>query len=217
MERAIVSTSSGCAGLGLEHCVNVWIADTADDFALAIRTLLKNRDLRERIAAAGREYVERHFDWKEIGQRQRAILAELMPPRVQIRRAENGDVAQISVIQATASEASQWLPADYLAFDCAVALHAGAVAGFVVSRQVGDMEREILNIVVHPDFRRLGIATQLLRSEIMRSPGAHFLEVRESNLAARSLYERLGFQAVGTRPGYYENPPETGIVMRIFS
>ena len=74
MERAIVSTSSGCAGLGLEHGVNVWIADTAADFALAIRTLLGNRDLRQRIAAAGREHVERHFDWKEIGQRQRALL-----------------------------------------------------------------------------------------------------------------------------------------------
>jgi ribosomal-protein-alanine N-acetyltransferase len=145
------------------------------------------------------------------------MLAGLMPPRVQIRRADNGDLAQISAIQATASEASQWLPADYLAFDCTVALHAGAVAGFVVSRQVADKEREILNIVVHPDFRRLGIATELLRSEITREPGAHFLEVRESNVAARRLYERLGFQAVGTRPGYYENPPEAGIVMRIFS
>jgi ribosomal protein S18 acetylase RimI-like enzyme len=70
---------------------------------------------------------------------------------------------------------------------------------------------------VHPEFRRLGVATELLRAEIARWPGAHFLEVRESNIAARSLYEGLGFQAVGTRPGYYDNPPETGIVMRIFS
>jgi len=217
MERAIVSTSSGCAGLGLEHGANVWIVDTADDFGRAIRTLLGDRGLRQRIAVAGREYVERHFDWKQIGRKQRALLGELMPPRIQIRRADNSDLPQISVIQATASEASQWLPADYLAFDCAVALHGGAVAGFVVSRQVADKEREILNIVVHPDFRRLGIATELLRGEIARSPGAHFLEVRESNIAARSLYERLGFQPIGTRPGYYENPPEAGIVMRIFS
>jgi ribosomal-protein-alanine N-acetyltransferase len=50
-----------------------------------------------------------------------------------------------------------------------------------------------------------------------RWPGAHFLEVRESNTGARQLYERLGFEAVGSRPGYYENPPESGIVMRIFS
>ena len=82
---------------------------------------------------------------------------------------------------------------------------------------MADKEREILNVAVHPDFRRLRIATELLRAEIARPPGAHFLEVRESNAAARQLYERLGFQVVGSRPGYYENPPETGIVMRIFS
>ena len=161
--------------------------------------------------------MERHFDWREIGERQRTALGELLPPRVQIRGAEKRDLAQITAIQATAPEASQWQPGDYLAFDCRVAVLEGKLAGFVVSRQVADKEREILNIAVHPDFRRLGIATELLRAEITRWPGAHFLEVRESNAAARRLYERLGFEAVGTRPGYYENPPETGIVMRIFS
>ena len=217
MERAVVSTFSGCAGLGLEHGVSVWIADRAEDFSLAIKTLLANRDLRQRIAAAGREHVERNFDWRQIGQRQRALVRELLPPRVEIRRAEDRDLEQIAAIQGTASEASQWAPEDYLSFDCAVAMRAGAVAGFVVSRQVADKEREILNIAVHPEFRRLGIATELLRGEIARWAGVHFLEVRESNMAARRLYERLGFQQVGTRPGYYENPPETGIVMRIFS
>jgi ribosomal-protein-alanine N-acetyltransferase len=82
---------------------------------------------------------------------------------------------------------------------------------------VADKEREILNVAVHSDFRRLGIATQLLRDEMANHPGAHFLEVRESNIAARRLYEGLGFQVVGARPGYYENPNETGIVMRIYS
>jgi glycosyltransferase involved in cell wall biosynthesis len=42
MERAVVSTNSGCAGLGLEQGVNVWIADKPEDFADAIRTLLRN-------------------------------------------------------------------------------------------------------------------------------------------------------------------------------
>jgi [ribosomal protein S18]-alanine N-acetyltransferase len=93
----------------------------------------------------------------------------------------------------------------------------GRVVGFIVTRSVGDREREVLNIAVHPDFRRLGIGTELLRSELVRSPGAHFLEVRESNTPARELYRRLGFEVVGSRPGYYDDPPETGIVMRIFS
>jgi ribosomal-protein-alanine N-acetyltransferase len=161
--------------------------------------------------------VERHFGWKQVGARQRALLRELLPVRVHLRAAQTGDIDQITAIQATAPEASQWLPRDYLTFDCQVAELDGQVAGFIVSRRVADGEREILNVAVHPEFRRLGIATQLLRAEIGRWPGTHFLEVRESNAAARGLYEALGFEVAGSRPGYYENPNETGIVMRIFS
>jgi len=217
MQRAVVSTSSGCAGLGLKHGVNVWIADTPQDFAQGIETLLIDGPLRERITLAARAYMESNFDWRAVGIAQRTLLRELLPPRIQIRRAETGDLDQITAIQATAPEASQWLTPDYLTFDCQVATLDGQIAGFVVSRTVGDREREILNVAVRPDLRRLRIATELLRAEMERWPGAHFLEVRESNTGARQLYEGLGFEAVGSRPGYYENPPESGIVMRIFS
>ncbi len=217
MDRAVVSTSSGCAGLGLQHGVNVWIADTPQDFAQAIETLLGDRDLRVRISAAGRAHVERNFDWRTVGERQRALIRELLPARIKIRQAEANDLDQITAIQATAPEASQWQTPDYLTFDCQVATLDGQIAGFVVSRTVGDLEREILNVAVRPDLRRLRIATELLRAEMTRWPGAHFLEVRESNTGARQLYERLGFEAVGSRPGYYENPSEAGIVMRVFS
>ncbi len=217
MERAVVSTSSGCAGLGLEHGIHIWIADTPQDFALAIQTLLADHKTRQNIAAAGRAHAERNFGWRAIGERQRALLRELLPPRIQFRRAQTADLDQITAIQHTAPEASQWQPPDYLTFDCQVAVLDGKIAGFVVSRSVGPQEREILNVAVRPDLRRLHIATELLRAEIARSTGAHFLEVRESNSAARRLYEALGFETVGTRPGYYEDPPEPGIVMRIFS
>ncbi len=217
MERAVVSTSSGCAGLGLVHCVNVWIADTPHDFANAVLTLLQNRELRGQFAAAGRAHVERAFGWKEIGARQCSLIRKILPPRIQMRRAGSDDLDEISVIQASAAEASQWQAQDYLAFDCRVAILEGRIAGFVVSRQVGDQEREILNVAVHHDFRRLGIASELLRTELASHTGVHFLEVRESNAPARHLYTRLGFQVVGARPQYYENPIETGIVMRIFS
>ena len=217
MDRAVVSTSSGCAGLGLQHGVNVWIADTPQGFAQAIETLLGDRDLRVRISAAGRAHVERNFDWRTVGERQRALIRELLPARIKIRQAEANDLDQITAIQATAPEASQWQTPDYLTFDCQVATLDGQIAGFVVSRTVGDLEREILNVAVRPDLRRLRIATELLRAEMTRWPGAHFLEVRESNTGARQLYERLGFEAVGSRPGYYENPSEAGIVMRVFS
>ena len=217
MDRAVVSTTSGCAGLGLEHGVNVWIADTPQDFAQGVEALLIHGHLRERMAAAARTHVERNFDWRAIGIQQRALLRELLPARVQIRRAVAADLDQITAIQATAPEASQWQTPDYLTFDCQVAMLDGQIAGFVVSRTVGDGEREILNVAVRPDLRRMHIGTELLRAEITRWPGAHFLEVRESNTGARQLYQRLGFEAVGSRPGYYENPPEAGIVMRVFS
>jgi len=54
--------------------VNIWIADKAAGLRARIQTLFQHRDLRQRIAAAGRAHVERHFDWREIGQRQRALL-----------------------------------------------------------------------------------------------------------------------------------------------
>jgi len=217
MDRAVVSTFSGCAGLGLDHMVNVWIADTPQDFAQGIETLLSNHDLRQRIAAAGRDHVERNFGWRQIGFRQRALLSEVLPTRVDLRRATPTDIEQITAIQSTAPEASQWQPRDYLTFDCHVAVLDRRIAGFLVSRRVAEGEREILNVAVHPDFRRMRVASELLRAEIRRWPGAHFLEVRESNSAARALYQGLGFEVAGSRPGYYENPPETGIVMRIFS
>ena len=217
MDRAVVSTSSGCAGLGLEHSLNVWIADQPEDFAHAIQALLQDDTLRRRIATAGRLHVERNYGWPQIGARQRALLRDLMPSRLRIRAAQANDVPEIAAIQRTAPESSQWQAQDYLSFDCQVGLWAGRLAGFLVSRSVGDREREILNIAIHPDFRRLHIASALLQAELSRWPGVHFLEVRQSNAAARQLYEGLGFQAVGERPAYYDDPPETGIVMRILS
>jgi polysaccharide biosynthesis protein PslH len=222
MDRAVVSTSSGCAGLGLEHSLHVWIADQPEDFARAIRALLEDDTRRREIASAGRVHVERNYGWPQIGARQRALLRNLMPARVRFRPALERDLPQLTAIQHAAPQSSQWEAQDYLAFDCQVAVVNDAssedrIAGFLVSRSVGEGEREILNIAVHPDFRRLHIASELLEAELSRCPGVHFLEVRQSNAAARRLYEGLGFQAVGERPAYYDDPPETGIVMRILS
>jgi polysaccharide biosynthesis protein PslH len=217
MERAVVSTSSGCAGLGLQHGVNVWIADSPHEFADALLRLLADTDLRQKIAAAGRLHAERYYDWRQIGYRQRWLIRTLIAGKIEIRAAQPADLDHIWAIQATSPEASQWHREDYLAFDCQIALIDGRLAGFLVSRQIAYREREILNVAVDPEFRRLGIAKELIRSEIARYPGDHFLEVRQSNSAARMLYKKLAFAEVGVRSGYYENPPEPGIVMRFYS
>ncbi len=217
MERAVVSTPSGCAGLGLQHGVDVWVADSAREFSGAIIELLANRELRQNIARAGKLRAEQEYGWVQIGLRQRSLLRNLIGMKIEVRPAELADLDSIWAIQSTSREASQWQRDDYLAFDCHVSMCDGQIAGFLVSREIAHREREILNVAVHPEFRRLGVAKTLIRSEIERFPGDHFLEVRASNSAARKLYEKLGFQEVGVRPGYYDNPPEAGIVMRFLS
>ena len=134
-----------------------------------------------------------------------------------IRTATPADLDAIAAIQNNSPEASHWNPADYLDHDCLVAeTDHGDIAGFLVSRDLAG-EREILNVAVSPVHRRLGLARELVHAELARPAAAWFLEVRESNRPARNLYIREGFREVGKRPGYYENPPESAIVMRFLS
>jgi polysaccharide biosynthesis protein PslH len=223
MERAVVSTASGCAGLGLKHGETVWVGDTAADFALGLRTLLNDDAMRSRIARSGRAHAERHFDWRAIGARQRAIFRELLGDPVSVRAATSADLPAIASIQAASPEASRWDPASYLDHDCRVAIIGGSVVGFLVSRETAPAtaaapaEREILNLAVDPSRRRQGIARRLLEAALENPETAWFLEVRESNAAALNLYKGLGFEASGRRDAYYDNPLEAAIVMRKFS
>ncbi|MCC7173945.1 MAG: GNAT family N-acetyltransferase [Bryobacterales bacterium] len=217
MERAVVSTSSGCAGLGLTHGASVWIADTPEDFAAGIRRLIRDPDLRRSMAKAARRQAEQHFDWRRLGAEQRRLWAEPRPPGVAVRPAGIPDLEEIAAIQAASPEASNWRPESYLEHRCLVALNGGRVAGFVAWRELGEGECEILNLAVAPALRRQGLARTLVRQVLAVSEGPVFLEVRKSNRAAVNLYEGLGFQQIGTRPKYYPHPPEDGIVMRFQS
>ena len=217
MERSVVSTSSGCAGLGLQHGENIWVADESAPFAEGILDLLADPQTRHRIAAAGRLHAEQHYGWDRIGIRQRSVLRTLIGSKIELRPAVPADLDSIWNIQCESPESSQWHREDYLAFDCHVATWDGNIAGCLVSREIAHREREILNVAVHPEFRRMGVAQALIQSEMERFPGDHFLEVRASNQPARKLYEKLGFREVGVRPGYYDDPPEAGIVMRFYS
>jgi glycosyltransferase involved in cell wall biosynthesis len=78
MQRAVVSTASGCAGLGLTHGHNVWVGDTPEAFAAGIATLLADSERRAQIARAARDHAVRNFDWRAIGDKQRALLRELL-------------------------------------------------------------------------------------------------------------------------------------------
>lgn len=94
----------------------------------------------------------------------------------------------------------------------------GTVVGFSVLWFAAD-EGELGDIAVDPEYRGRGIGRTLLDRSVQeaRSRGARslYLEVRESNDAARALYETAGFDTVGQRADYYSAPREDARVMRL--
>ena len=98
-----------------------------------------------------------------------------------------------------------------------VALDGERVAGYVGSQSVMG-ESDMMNVAVHPDYRRQGIAEQLCLALVaaLKEKGNHSLtlEVRSSNEPAKALYEKLGFTQVGLRKNYYRNPKEDALILR---
>ena len=128
-----------------------------------------------------------------------------------IRPARPEDLSAIAAIQQKCPEAAPWDPTGY---DVLVEELDNQVVGFLVTRTIIEGESEVLNLAVAPEYRRRGIARHLLQ-HVLRD--TFFLEVRESNAAAREFYKSLGFQEVGTRPEYYPDSLECGIVMKFHS
>ena len=91
------------------------------------------------------------------------------------------------------------------------------VAGYVGSQTVID-ESDMMNVAVHPDYRRKGIAEKLVMELVealkKRDSRCLTLEVRASNEPARALYEKQGFVQVGLRKNYYRNPREDALILR---
>ena len=98
-----------------------------------------------------------------------------------------------------------------------VALDGETVAGYVGSQTVMD-ESDMMNVAVHPDCRRQGIAEELVNAltDALREKESRCLtlEVRASNEPAQLLYEKLGFSHIGKRPNYYRNPKEDAYILR---
>jgi ribosomal-protein-alanine N-acetyltransferase len=94
---------------------------------------------------------------------------------------------------------------------------AGRPLGYVVAMIAGP-EAEIADLAVSPDARRRGIGRALI-DRLLGSLEAEgvvsvFLEVRESNHAARRLYESRDFHGIGRRRGYYRLPPEDALLLK---
>lgn len=140
-----------------------------------------------------------------------------------IRPALLNDVQAILEIERQSESAAHWTENKYREIlenhdrgrRVLVAEENYSVQGFGVIRFIG-AEAEIENLVVAPESRRRGLGKGLLQalSNIAQEEGATrlFLEVRESNAAARALYNGIGMQDTGRRNGYYQNPAEAAIL-----
>lgn len=114
---------------------------------------------------------------------------------------------------ALAEELQNPLAVFYVAED----VDAERAVGYVGMHHILD-EGYITNVVVHPAYRRQGVAAALL-SELEEYARAHgitriTLEVRASNDKAAALYGKMGYEEDGVRPGFYDSPKEDA---RIFS
>ena len=138
---------------------------------------------------------------------------------VAIRSAALNDVPAILAIEQKSPVAAHWTSEPYNKLVGSgvvlVAEEAGQLCGFVCAKAVAG-EWEIENVVVAAGVLRRGIADELV-GELIRRAGSEaasaiLLEVRESNLPARGLYEKHGFREVGRRRVYYRDPMEDAIL-----
>jgi len=143
---------------------------------------------------------------------------------VPIRLATRADIPSLMALGKDSPTAAHWSRAQYEAAFSGVAprrvllvLEEDGPRGFLAGQAV-DKEWELENVVVGGGARGRGLGTQLVREFLRQANYARaenvFLEVRESNLAARKLYEKLQFVKTGRRRAYYREPEEDAILYR---
>ncbi len=143
-----------------------------------------------------------------------------------IRPARIEDIPQILKVEQGAASAAHWSAEKYQEIfngveslrRMLIAEDDSALQAFIVARMLGD-EWEIENIAVAQSSQRRGLGSALLQRllEEARTEKAQsiLLEVRESNLVARTFYEKFFFSEYGRRAGYYHNPSESAILYRL--
>ena len=148
-----------------------------------------------------------------------------VPPRhLIIRGARRDDIEDVAAIERRAFS-DPWSANSFRAlfgnplvhFAVAEDMITGKLLGYVVAWFVVD-EAEIANLAVSDDSRRAGVGARLLDHALdiarERRGKVVFLEVRESNTAARGLYASRGFEVAGRRAKYYRKPIEDALVLR---
>jgi ribosomal-protein-alanine N-acetyltransferase len=140
-----------------------------------------------------------------------------------LRPMELGDLDQVLEIE-TESFVEPWTRANFEEeigglgdSTLTVALLGEKVAGYSVTWYLPD-HVHLANVAVRGDCRGRGIGRALVEDVIENAArggvGKIMLEVRESNVEARRLYETLGFRAVGVKRNYYTKENEDAILMR---
>lgn len=131
-----------------------------------------------------------------------------VPGIVEIERASFGDPWSVASFRGTFANEGAIVQ---------VAEQEGRVIGYFVAWVIGD-EAELANLAVAPTERRGGVGAllldALLRELESRGGATVFLEVRDGNAAARTLYASRGFEVTGRRKGYYRAPVEDAVLMR---
>lgn len=157
-----------------------------------------------------------------MGDGARTVARDWMSGSIAIRHAASADIARVVEIE-RASFSDPWsvtsfrsaLDEERLHFH--VAVRDGVVCGYAVSWCVVD-EAELANLAVAPGMRGQRIGAALLDHAMTDARLAGcvvmHLEVRESNAAARALYESRGFGMVGRRKRYYRQPVEDALILR---
>ena len=141
----------------------------------------------------------------------------------------HGDLEAVMQLAAGTAESPHWTRQDYervlratedgpLVAGAWVAEGQAGLRGFSVVRWVrGEPAAEVENLAVAQGYRREGIGRALLEACLHWGAGcgasAVRLEVRRSNIAARTLYKNAGFVAAGVRPGYYAQPVEDACIL----
>ena len=148
---------------------------------------------------------------------------------IRVRRMEAADINAVMEIASKTDHAPRWPRQAYVAaVDSGnqprrVALVAerdgAALAGFVVAAVLPGGEAELESIVTALPHQRRGVARELfsvLKPELRRQGVREvILEVREANRSAQGFYRFLGFREDGRRPGYYVDPVEDAVLMRL--